>query len=109
MSSNHHESTAHHHKYPNLNMESLYEKFADFRPFVGRCNHIALAQRGLSEAFAKTAFDEPRKVGNWKTFAESPRHHHHADFQLVNGRQWYEVWLSADCRYWTIEAKMQPA
>lgn len=27
------------------NLESLQDKFPDFRPFTGRCNHIALAQR----------------------------------------------------------------
>jgi DNA polymerase III delta prime subunit len=35
--------------------ESLADRCADFRPFVGRVNHVSLAARGLAESFATRA------------------------------------------------------
>jgi hypothetical protein len=61
-----------------------------------------LTAREAADEFARTAFDPPRAVGTWRN-RERGCHHHYADFQLVGGVRWYEVWLLFDYSGWNIE------
>ena len=56
-----------------------------------------LSARTAADRFAEMAFDEKRKVGKWLG----------NKFQLVGGRQWYEVHLTPDYTGWSIEAIIQ--
>jgi hypothetical protein len=62
-----------------------------------------LTARDAADEFAKTFQEQPRKVQRFKPTGKiGPGLQ--GTFQLVDGSQWYEVWLSFDYRYWNIEA-----
>lgn len=67
-----------------------------------------MTARDAAAEFARTAFDDPRTVGTFRN-REHGHHHHYADFQLVGGVRWYEVWLLYDYSAWNIEPAAEPA
>lgn len=64
--------------------------------------------RDAADYFAREAFAEQRKVGEWENVAGSSRHHHCARFRLIGGRQWYGVWMLADYSGFSVEAETLP-
>ena len=64
--------------------------------------------RDAADEFARTAFEEPRKVGVFRN-REHGHHNHYADFQLIDGARWYEVWLLWDYSGWNIAETEEPA
>jgi hypothetical protein len=73
-----------------------------------RIDGYKMNAREAADEFARTAFDEPRKVGRWRT-REHGHISHYADFQLIGGTRWYEVWLLANHSGWNIEVAEEGA
>lgn len=67
-----------------------------------RIDSYRMTARQAADEFARTAFENPRKVQVFKP-TDHPSRDLCGTFHLVDGCRWYEVWLSFDKRYFNIE------
>ena len=62
----------------------------------------SMTARDAANEFARTAFGEPRKVGEYQPLGNQ-NGKHYADFRLVGGVRWYSVSVLDDYSGWRID------